>query len=265
MSCAILAIRAAIGAAIREHGIALGDSRFGVDFNPSRNPRIADIKRRAADLIDAIETIAGKNPPREIARFKALTVTDIEAVAMWTAKVAAQSERRVTRLVTYRVVAPAPHVEVPHTTPAARFDRCPPRDSNPTRRCVAPRTKTASRHTPSTSSPRHAGRAKTPDAAARWRRPPGPQVTSTRPHPRRPRRPHAGSLAPIEAHRRSARRIAKSHPCTTTTTSTPAKPPYARGTTPGTATTPQCPRATSELPLRAFTVAKVLQMLTWLH
>ena len=93
MSCAVLAIRAAIGAAIREHGIALGDSRFGVDFNPSRNPRIADIKRRAADLIDAIETIAGKNRPSEIARFKALTVTDIEAVAMWTAKAAAQSER----------------------------------------------------------------------------------------------------------------------------------------------------------------------------
>ena len=233
MSCAVLAIRAVIGAAIREHGIALGDSRFGVDFNPSRNPRIADIKRRAADLIDAVETIAGENRPSEIARFKALTVTDIGAVAMWTAKAAAQSERRVTRLVTYRVVAPAPHVEVPHTTPAARLDRCPPRDSNPTRRCVAPRTKTASRHTPSTSSPRHAGRAKAPDAAARWRRPPGPQVTSTRPHPRRPRRPHAGSLAPVEAHRRSARRIAKSHPCTTTT-STPAKPPYARGTTPGT-------------------------------
>ena len=221
MSCAVLAIRAAIGAAIREHGIALGDSRFGVEFNPSRNPRIADIKRRAADLIDAIETIAGENRPSEIARFKALTVTDIGAVAMWTAKAAAQSERRVTRLVTYRVVAPAPHVEVPHTTPAARLDRCPPRDPNPTRRCVAPRTKTASRHTPSTSSPRHAGRAKAPDAAARWRRPPGPQVTSTRPHPRRPRRPHAGSLAPVEAHRRSARRIAKSHPCTTTS-STPA-------------------------------------------
>ena len=142
MSCAVLAIRAAIGAAIREHGIALGNSRFGVDFNPSRNPRIADSKRRAADLIDAIETIVGENPPSEIARFKALTVTDIEAVAMWTAKAAA-------------------------------------------------------RGTPSTSSPRHTGRATAPDAAARWRRSSGPQAASTRPHPRRPRRPYA---APLRAH-----------------------------------------------------------------
>ena len=62
MGRTVLAIRLVIGSAIREHGIALGDSRFNVDFNPSRNPRIADIKRRAADLIDAIESIAGKKP-----------------------------------------------------------------------------------------------------------------------------------------------------------------------------------------------------------
>ena len=205
--CTVLAIRLVIGAAIREHGIALGDSRFNVDFNPSRNPRIADIKRRAADLIDAIESIAGKNPPREIARFKALTVTDIEAVAMWTAKVAAQSGRCVMWLVTCRLVAPAPSVEAPHATPAARLDRCPPRDPSPTRRCVAPRTKTASQHTRSTSASRHAGRAKTPDAAARWRRLPARRPPRRGSHLRRPRRPYA---APLRAHL-----VASRHPVLT--------------------------------------------------
>ena len=57
--------------------------------------------------------------------------------------------------------------------------------------------KAAARHTPSTSSPRHTGRATAPDAAARWRRSSGPQAALTRPHPRRPRRPY---VAPLRAH-----------------------------------------------------------------
>ena len=116
---------------------------------------------------------------------------------MWTAKVAAQSGRCVMWLVTCRLVAPAPSVEAPHATPAARLDRCPPRDPSPTRRCVAPRTKTASQHTRSTSASRHAGRAKTPDAAARWRRLPARRPPRRGSHLRRPRRPYA---APLRAH-----------------------------------------------------------------
>ena len=124
-------------------------------------------------------------------------MTDIEAGAMRAAKSAAQSGRRVTRLVTCRLVARAPRLEALRATPAARLDRCRPRDPKPTRSCVAPRTKTDSRHTPSTSSPHHAGRARASDAAARWHRPSGPQAASTRPEPRRLRRSYR---APLRAH-----------------------------------------------------------------
>ena len=77
--------------------MTFGDSRVGGDFNTSGDPRIADIKRRAADLIDAI---GGEEPPGEIARLKALAMTDIEAGATWAIKAAARLGGRVTRLVT---------------------------------------------------------------------------------------------------------------------------------------------------------------------
>ena len=114
-------IRLVIGAAIREHGIDLGGTRVSVKSNPSR---IADIKRRAADLFDAIETIGDEDPPSEIAQLKPRAMTDIEAGSMRAAKSAAQSGRRVTRLVTCRLAASAPRAEAPLATPAARLDRC---------------------------------------------------------------------------------------------------------------------------------------------
>ena len=186
-----------IGSAIREHGTKLGDSSVGVDFNLSGDPRIAHINRRAAGLFDAIKMIGGENPPSEIVRLKLRAMTVMEAGVMRAAKSAAQPRCRVTRLVTCRLVAPDPSVEAPHATLAARFDRCLPRDPNPTGSRLAPRTKTVSRHTSSTSSPHHAGRARAPDAVTRLRRSSGPQAASTRPHPRRLRRPRA---APLRTH-----------------------------------------------------------------
>ena len=45
--------------------MTLGNSRVGIDFNPSGSKTIADIKRRAADLIDAVDAIeiGGEAPP----------------------------------------------------------------------------------------------------------------------------------------------------------------------------------------------------------
>ena len=86
-------IRLAGDAAIREHGITLGDSRIGIDFNPSGSKTIAEIKRRAADLIDAVDAIElPGEAPGEIARLKALAMTEIESAVMWAVMAAARSE-----------------------------------------------------------------------------------------------------------------------------------------------------------------------------
>ena len=78
---------------------------------------------------------------------------DIEAGTLWAAEVAAQLERRLTRLVNCRQVAPTPRAETLLATPVARLDRCPPRDPNPRHRRLVPRTETVSRRILSTSSP----------------------------------------------------------------------------------------------------------------
>ena len=46
--------------------MTLGDSRVGIDINPSDSKAIADLKRRAADFIDAVDAIElpGEAPAR---------------------------------------------------------------------------------------------------------------------------------------------------------------------------------------------------------
>ena len=79
-----------------------GERRVGVNFSPSRNAMVDTIKRKAADLIDHINGLetAGFNEPGEVARLKALAMTDIESAAHWAVKAATRLGGRVTRLVT---------------------------------------------------------------------------------------------------------------------------------------------------------------------
>lgn len=68
----------------------LGETRVGVDFNPSGDPDIADIKRRAAELIDAVDALPA--PTGEAARVRAIAMTEIEGAAMWVVKAAARAK-----------------------------------------------------------------------------------------------------------------------------------------------------------------------------
>lgn len=71
-----------------------GEYRVGIAFNPSNDDMVGQIKRRAADLIDLIETIPTPEPVSldmqfaEIKRLKALAQTEIESAAMWAFKAA---------------------------------------------------------------------------------------------------------------------------------------------------------------------------------
>ena len=67
----------------------LGESRVGIDFNPSGDLEIAGIKRKAADLIDAVNALPA--PTGEAARVRAVAMTEIEGAAMWAVKAAARS------------------------------------------------------------------------------------------------------------------------------------------------------------------------------
>jgi len=63
-----------------------GEYRVGITFNPSNDDQVARIKRAAADLIDLIDEVPARDG--EVARLKALALTDVESAAMWAVKAA---------------------------------------------------------------------------------------------------------------------------------------------------------------------------------
>ena len=242
--------------------MSLGDSRVDVDLNPSGAPRIANIERRTVDLIDAVEAIGGENSPSNIARLKTLATADVQASTVRASKAATQSRRRTTRFVTGRLADPTPRREALRATPANRLDGCSSRDPKTTRRRVAPRSKTGAQLTSPTSSPCHTGRARAPDAAARWRRSPDPHAASRRPHPRLPRRPYAALLrahigasrdpvtVPLPRNVRPPNTAAPQYPCKSALGPLHAHPQFARAELSSTPRTPlQDPKVLLTRPL----------------
>lgn len=73
-----------------------GEYRVGIDFNPSGDDLVGQIKRMAADMIDLIGTIEDGadrgNAVSEVRRLKALAQTEIEAAAMWGVKAATKPD-----------------------------------------------------------------------------------------------------------------------------------------------------------------------------
>lgn len=70
-----------------------GEYRVGINFNPSKDDMVGQIKRTAADLINLIETISvPKNGNTahadEVIRLKELAQTHLEDAAMWAVKAA---------------------------------------------------------------------------------------------------------------------------------------------------------------------------------
>jgi hypothetical protein len=68
-----------------------GEYRVGVSFNPSGTSVVDEIKRKAAELIDLVETITTDGETDqyiEVCRLKALAQTDIETAAMHAVKAA---------------------------------------------------------------------------------------------------------------------------------------------------------------------------------
>lgn len=67
---------------------SLGEYRVGIDFNPSGNEIVHDIKERVAELIDAMEDLktVSLNVNPEVSRLAALAQTAFEEGAMWATK-----------------------------------------------------------------------------------------------------------------------------------------------------------------------------------
>jgi hypothetical protein len=69
-----------------------GEYRVGVNFNPSNNPMVDEIKNRAAELIELLNPIsADRNHPG--ARCASIAMTEIESAAMWAVKAVTKQPR----------------------------------------------------------------------------------------------------------------------------------------------------------------------------
>lgn len=77
----------------------IGQYRVGVSFNPSQNPLVDEIKRKAAELIDLIVKIEVSSAEShfnqtvlshavEGQRLRSLAMTRVEEAAMWAVKAA---------------------------------------------------------------------------------------------------------------------------------------------------------------------------------
>jgi hypothetical protein len=70
-----------------------GEWRVGVDFNPSKDPRVDDIKKRCAAIIDEMLNIS-ENRHAAGARCAAEAATCFETAAMWAVKALTKKERQ---------------------------------------------------------------------------------------------------------------------------------------------------------------------------
>jgi hypothetical protein len=71
-----------------------GAYRVGIDFNPGKNPIVAELKRQSASLIDLILAIPQANGREdEITRLQNIAAQAIEDGAMWAVKAATKPAR----------------------------------------------------------------------------------------------------------------------------------------------------------------------------
>jgi len=78
-----------------------GEYRVGINFNPSQDDTVGQIKRRAADFIDLLEnhirefddSLDGHECAAECIRLRSLAQTHIEDAAMWAVKAVTKPNR----------------------------------------------------------------------------------------------------------------------------------------------------------------------------
>lgn len=67
---------------------SIGEQRVRIDFNPSNQDAIFQMKSKAADLINEAERIKQLTTDNEVKRLASLAATALEEGAMWLVKAA---------------------------------------------------------------------------------------------------------------------------------------------------------------------------------
>lgn len=72
--------------------LTFGEKAVGLTFNPSNDPKVQDLKEKAAAFIDACNKMRvateTEKPDAEVARMASIAVTEAQTAQMWAVKAA---------------------------------------------------------------------------------------------------------------------------------------------------------------------------------
>lgn len=68
--------------------LTFGEKAVGLTFNPSGDPKVQEIKEKAAALIDAIDDLRVSSKDGEVKRMASVAITEAQTAQMWGVKAA---------------------------------------------------------------------------------------------------------------------------------------------------------------------------------
>lgn len=68
--------------------LTFGEKAVGLQFNPSSNQQVNDLKKSAADFIDQCDKIRNTSDDPEVKRMCSVAITDAQTAQMWAVKAA---------------------------------------------------------------------------------------------------------------------------------------------------------------------------------
>lgn len=71
-----------------EPTLTFGQKAVGLNFNPSNDPHVQDLKEKAAAFIDACNAIREVAASGDVKRMMSLAITDAQSGQMWAVKAA---------------------------------------------------------------------------------------------------------------------------------------------------------------------------------
>jgi hypothetical protein len=66
--------------------LSFGEKAVGLNFNPSANDEVGQIKKKFADIIDNLDNLRGGATSYEIKRMYSIAITEVQTAQMWAVK-----------------------------------------------------------------------------------------------------------------------------------------------------------------------------------
>lgn len=66
--------------------LTFGQKAVGLNFNPSNNPKVQELKEAAAQFIDLCNTLREESTDNEVKRMAAVAITEAQTAQMWAVK-----------------------------------------------------------------------------------------------------------------------------------------------------------------------------------